>query len=127
MSSTPSSSASTRIAVSSAPTLEKRWSYRDEEKSRRREAPGEKGENRRPRELVRGLTAAPEDGREHDKSGCGDDRRRSHPEGPPEAESRHAFAGAFFVVFTTAFVLMKRSMRSCASSSRICFGGDFMR
>jgi hypothetical protein len=27
----------------------------------------------------------------------------------------------------TAFFTMKRSICSCASSSRICFGGDFMR
>ena len=42
-----------------------------------------------------------------------------------DAETGHAFVATSF--FATAFFTMKRSMSSRASSSRICFGGDFMR
>src|SRR5205823_14320587 len=48
---------------------------------------------------------------------------RSAARGPPV--SRYALAGAF--VFLRWLSLMKRSVSSRASSSRICFGGDFIR
>ncbi len=63
-----------------------------------------------------------------DERGDDEDRRRADSEDPPQAEPRHAFASAFaalLVVF--AFLTMKRSTCSRASSSRICDGGDFMR
>ena len=63
---------------------------------------------------------------EGDERGDDEDRRRADPEDPAEPDPRHAFAAAF-VLLATAFFTMKRSMCSRASSSRICFGGDFMR
>ena len=51
-----------------------------------------------------------------------DDRGLAWPD--PDLRSQ-AFAAAF--AFLTAFFTMNRSLCSCASSSRICFGGDFMR
>ena len=50
--------------------------------------------------------------------------RRGDDSSPPR-RSVYAFAAVF--CFVSAFLTMKRSICSCASSSRICFGGDFMR
>ncbi len=65
--------------------------------------------------------------RDDGHQGGGDEkRRRPQPERPGEPAAGHALAAAF-VFFGTALRTMKRSMSSRASSSRICFGGDFMR
>ena len=60
-----------------------------------------------------------------DQGGRDEQRGRPQPEDPEDPGSGHAFAAA--LCFFTAFFTMKRSICSRASSSRICFGGDFMR
>jgi len=76
---------------------------------------------------VRVVEVAGDERGESDQGGGHEERRRPDPEEPAQPGSAHqlvfvpAFAGL------RAFCLMKRSIASCASSSWICFGGDFIR
>ena len=53
--------------------------------------------------------------------------RRPEPEESTEAVTAQPVRGRLPFFARRAFLTMKRSICSCASSSRICFGGDFMR
>jgi hypothetical protein len=55
--------------------------------------------------------------------------RLRHTQGGPLAgrPSRVSYALVFARVFVRAFCAMKRSTASLASTSGICFGGDFIR
>jgi hypothetical protein len=57
----------------------------------------------------------------------GSEGKASDPTGLTPCPEGGAQALAAVVFFVSAFLTMNRSMSSRASSSRICFGGDFMR
>ena len=98
----------------------------DREPGDGRAARGEQGGHRQ-EDLAVGLgEVAPQERGDADQGGEHDGARRPDPEESRIADSGdHALAAAF--CFFTAFFTMKRSICSCASSSRICFGGDFIR
>src|SRR5205807_7909071 len=68
--------------------------------------------------------ASTHDRDDRDERGDREENRRPQPE---EAANAHFAAALLFAAALRAFLRMNSSVNSYASSSTICFGGDFMR
>ena len=100
-----------------------------ERESRECRAAAEEERRERAEDSAVGLReASPQNRDEGDQGGGDEDRRRPEPEDARDAPARHAAVAAFDLFSALkAFFVMNRSVCSCASSSTICTGGDFIR
>ena len=99
----------------------------DEREARQQRSPCVQQQRQRAEDASVGIgEVALHDSRESDEGSDDENRRRPSPEDPAQPESAHDFAAAFLSCLRV-FCAMNCSTNSRDSSSRICFGGDFIR